>query len=72
LDSHIPSKNERTETTIRSVLAVPGVTARAMRSAEDLRPDATEPNVFVFYIAVRQLSRMGYKESKSTHRVVEN
>jgi hypothetical protein len=53
LDSHSPKKNERTKITILIIRTVFGDTERAIRSAEDVRPDATEPNVLVLIVTDR-------------------
>jgi hypothetical protein len=48
LDSHNPKKNERTKITTLIIRTVLGDTERAIRSADEARPDATEPNVLVW------------------------
>jgi hypothetical protein len=49
--------NETTPSAIRIVFPLLGATERAMRSAEDTRPDATELNVLVFmYGSAREVS----------------
>ena len=66
LDNHTPKKNERTKITIRIIRTVFGDTERAIRSAEEVRPDATEPNVLVLIVPKGLAMREAKQEVKRT------